>query len=486
MRDKKIINTSNKEESASDSKYCAAASFRFKALRTDHTQKTLKEKKQDTPPGNPPQTEDKQPPTETKPALEPDIEFGNLNTEPYTGIESESISGETLAPDTDNPSGAYEPNPDGEQVPDKSESTSTKRYLWGAVLITTVIAAYTVFQYDAAPSKRVSASSSIPASNSPEAIASKRLPLPSTPNRSVEIGTIASNLTQESVWDVQKIHILKRNWLRLDSEKQTELYNTDWFVQFRAALEKQINTSLNKNTKAKTAAVARHAALVDLDELLNKTTIFNKSAATSNQTISANNTVLANKDAELAADAHKTRKGSKTGKQEAQKSHETIDPPKTVAIPTANRPAKTNNAGEKHNYVNSVFTGTPKNRDPDKPTIAELNDLVIQLADAYDSGDLERFTSLFARGPNSEHDTQLKQTISQFTKMMRGTSDRQMFIGDMQWSFDKKRAVGTGVLTLTLISDEEPQVDSFFKKIELTVVKEKRKARIAKFEQSEF
>ena len=61
-----------------------------------------------------------------------------------------------------------------------------------------------------------------------------------------------------------------------------------------------------------------------------------------------------------------------------------------------------------------------------------------------------------------------------------------MFIKELNWAFNKNIAIGSGELSLTLISNNQPRIVTINKSIELIVRKDNQKVFITKFEQSGF
>lgn len=138
---------------------------------------------------------------------------------------------------------------------------------------------------------------------------------------------------------------------------------------------------------------------------------------------------------------------------------------------------------KKYRFVNGLakFSKKPKNKQ-NVPTIAELNNLTVQLIHAYETGDLERFGSLFDDDPESEHYEQLERVKSEYEDLVYQTSDRQMFIRDMKWSFEGDEAIGKGTLTLVTLFSSQAQVLNRKKQLEMIARKDKNKILITRFE----
>ncbi|MDH5326137.1 MAG: hypothetical protein OEY58_11805 [Gammaproteobacteria bacterium] len=140
------------------------------------------------------------------------------------------------------------------------------------------------------------------------------------------------------------------------------------------------------------------------------------------------------------------------------------------------------NAGvqKKYYYVNGVTEFSKRSKKT--PTIAELNNLTVQLISAYEAGDLERFTSLFDDDPESEYYEQLEQVKSEYQDLVYQTSDRQMFIRDMKWTFKDNVAIGKGTLTLVTLFSSQSQILNRKKVLEMVARKVENKILITRFE----
>lgn len=465
--------------------------------------------------------------------------------------------------------------------------------MYGVLMLAILVAGFFFIRQYISPKSDIN-----PASTNSPAKASARptfSPSRATINRPVDIKAIVSNLMNDKIWDVQKIHIFKKNWLQLEVEQQVKLSNEDWFAKFQAALAQQIEAPIDATSTNKQLIIIRSAALVELQELLTTTTesratalaaISDQSALvnTSPQNDSPNRVEIETagrqqavvakaikpKKAELVKDAlaeialNEVPVGELEGKsvesatsedpvtanqqrentedataltsgfaakiaakplhqpgegysvsdeiasakvvqpQQAEHSKETLEvvdvAPTPVVLPvdiepSVNKPKKQvevvkpkstrEKSEKKYFYVNGSLEGLSRDKNLEKVTVAELNDLTVQLSSFYESGDLEGFASLFSSNPVGAEQQALIQVKKQFETWLSGTTDRQMFLKELNWAFNKNIAIGTGKLTLTLISDSEPQVLTLKRNIELTVKKENQKVSITKFEQSD-
>ena len=144
--------------------------------------------------------------------------------------------------------------------------------------------------------------------------------------------------------------------------------------------------------------------------------------------------------------------------------------------------AKSAQEKKKYYYVNGVVDFSNKGRLENVPTMAELNNLTVQLISAYEAGDLERFASFFDDDPESEYYEQLEQVKTEYQDLVYQTSDRQMFIRDMKWSFKDNVAIGKGTLTLVTLFSSQSQVLNRKKNLQMIARKDKNKILITRFE----
>lgn len=117
---------------------------------------------------------------------------------------------------------------------------------------------------------------------------------------------------------------------------------------------------------------------------------------------------------------------------------------------------------------------------PDRPTAAELQDIVTRLVSSYESGDLETFTSLFARDAKTNDRTDLKGIRQDYQQLFKNSSDRQMFIQDMNWSYGDNHAKGSGDLEAIVLSASGNPVYSMTGKIQIVAQRIDGKVRITR------
>ena len=125
----------------------------------------------------------------------------------------------------------------------------------------------------------------------------------------------------------------------------------------------------------------------------------------------------------------------------------------------------------------SVSKPAVRNR-PDTPTAAELQDIVTRLVSSYENGDLGMFSSLFAFNAKTNDRQDLNGIREDYRSLFENSNDRQMFIQDMQWTFNDKYAKGTGDLEAIVLSESGNQVYTLAGKIQLVAQRIDGKVRI--------
>ena len=104
---------------------------------------------------------------------------------------------------------------------------------------------------------------------------------------------------------------------------------------------------------------------------------------------------------------------------------------------------------------------------PKSPTAAELQDVVTRLVSAYETGDLETFTSLFARDAKTNDRSNLKGIRQDYQDLFSNSNDRQMFIQGMDWKYGDNHAKGSGDLEAIVLSETGESVYSMTGKIQI-------------------
>ena len=112
------------------------------------------------------------------------------------------------------------------------------------------------------------------------------------------------------------------------------------------------------------------------------------------------------------------------------------------------------------------------------PTAAELQDITTQLVSAYEAGNLKQFISLFSPEIKTNDRIDLSGVKKDYAQLFASTSDRQMFIQNLNWSNETIGAKGTGDLEVIILSNEGNPVYSMEGKIQIVAQKIDNKVKI--------
>jgi len=116
---------------------------------------------------------------------------------------------------------------------------------------------------------------------------------------------------------------------------------------------------------------------------------------------------------------------------------------------------------------------------PKYPTQGELQDLITQYVDSYQTGDIRRIMELFASGTWTADPAGLEELRKEYVSLFQNTTDRQLFISNVQWSFKGNKAMGTGDLVVNLLSKQDHNITKKKGKVRLIVEKNLQKTRIS-------
>ena len=121
------------------------------------------------------------------------------------------------------------------------------------------------------------------------------------------------------------------------------------------------------------------------------------------------------------------------------------------------------------NVITPELTLDPvkKIKKPEGPTVADLQDVVTRLIDAYESGDIKGLSALFANNAQTNDQQGLAGIEKDYQELFDSTTDRQMFIQGLQWSHDKNSAKGSGNLEAIVLSEAGGSVYTMTGKIQI-------------------
>lgn len=105
------------------------------------------------------------------------------------------------------------------------------------------------------------------------------------------------------------------------------------------------------------------------------------------------------------------------------------------------------------------------------PTAAELYEIVSRYVGAYEEGDIGTLESLFSYDAKTNSHSDLQGIKQNFTAEFAVTSDRQLFIQDLMWSFEEDYAKGIGNIQTLILSKKGNEIESSSGKIQFIAKK---------------
>ncbi|WP_455207735.1 hypothetical protein [Kaarinaea lacus] len=136
-------------------------------------------------------------------------------------------------------------------------------------------------------------------------------------------------------------------------------------------------------------------------------------------------------------------------------SFELLDSKVSVVTPTLNIPSENANTRKLANPISQI------------PNAAQLQDLTTKLVTAYETGDIELFSSLFSRDAKTNDRINLEGIREDYALLFQSSSDRQMFIQNLRWTDASNGAKGIGDLEVIVLSNHTNTVYSMKGKIQI-------------------
>jgi len=289
-----------------------------------------------------------------------------------------------------------------------------------------------------------------------------------------KLQNIAYSIIQSNDWDSQKLHFFKLAWVGLNQQQQNAIKDTIWFQMFESALRIKSSDALKNlsvDDESYTPKVRALLALaLNLDVLKSrrrdvaphyKESVENNEP--SPETSDIDNTVVAKRQATsrtISIPDNAPKKQEISNEYRVQRVQPTVD------IDPAHELSKMDL--DRFEYAL-------------RPTYSELSDITYKFIDAYESGDVEKFSSLFTRNAISNQQNGRSGIKSQYEKIFASTTERQMFIHDLKWTFRKNMAVGKGTLELVVISKNETDVLTHKSRVQLVAERQKDQILIKRF-----
>ncbi len=291
-------------------------------------------------------------------------------------------------------------------------------------------------------------------SNSP----SKNTPIRAESDIQAKLQNVAYSIIQNDDWSAKKLRNFKFLWIGLNQKQQAITKDTIWFQMFERALTVETNIALKSLTDDKEAYSAQMRALLAL--ALNLNTLKPRHAEAS-----LKNEKKPKKDS--------SRRSRNINKKMASKSTASVRAP----IKVDRTRTKTSTRATQQD---SSIKKQPVNL---RPSYAELRDITVQFVGAYEAGNLNKFTSLFANNAVSNKQRGIRGIKRQYAQVFSSTLERQMIIHDLKWSYKKNIAIGKGTLELAVISKDDPNVITRKGRVQLVAEKQNNKVVIKRFYQ---
>lgn len=338
-----------------------------------------------------------------------------------------------------------------------------------------------------------------------------------------ELEVISNNIFLGNTWDKKQINTFLYHWGNLSKNQRHQLQNVTWFQQFSLSLLDHLARSNravdsnaflnnNKNDLLRTLAIvidARHTAdMIAMQARRNNTithTTPNKTAlqpsnpeqhkqhttsrakaitrishADSSETATHPNATQLARQTISAAPAARTTKHDNLTQPSRQQSKST----------TTSLQSKTNSQvakSKKSTNVALMSTRTsPKQLGPTKhlpqkstdrtrfnkyPTPAELDKVVNQYIDAFEQGNAHKILDLLStnvRTNTANNATEVEQNLKE---LFASTTDRQLFIRNIKWKYDKNIAKGVGDIQTLLLHKDNSKVIATKGKIQIIAKK---------------
>jgi len=126
------------------------------------------------------------------------------------------------------------------------------------------------------------------------------------------------------------------------------------------------------------------------------------------------------------------------------------------------------NTDHEHKIVNQLS----QQHQRDYPSRSELQDLVTRYVDAYEAGDIDTLMTLFASSSWTTDKAGLTELRQEYSDLFDSTTEREIFVYNIDWSMTGGKAVGTGELAMTHHPINDGNVTSSLGKIRFMTKKD--------------
>ncbi len=127
---------------------------------------------------------------------------------------------------------------------------------------------------------------------------------------------------------------------------------------------------------------------------------------------------------------------------------------------------------------------TQKANSKERPTTAELQDIVSRFALAYESGNITELDKIFSKDIKTNDKSSLRSVKQAYADLFKKTTDRQMFIEELNWSINNNSAKGVGKLSVLLISQSSSKISTQQGEIRIVAKKTNHETKITRMYQN--
>ena len=340
-------------------------------------------------------------------------------------------------------------------------------------------------------------------------------------NALIKMEQISDNIFHGDAWDDKQINLFLYHWGNLGKSQRQSLKRTAWFQQFSTSLMNHITQHLkaedanafdheSNDDLLRTLAIvidARHSsALLESSDSRANTAIADKrSPAPRNRDqgrIATNKPNTVNRTTHDDSDdfvAPNTPAARKIVKSEAAAATPVKQPPApkqppaakaenaaTVAMAkqadrspqhTTNTPAQVQSSSVRIEPVtqtkskNKVAKNTDNPRLNAGPTAAELDKIVSQYVDAYEKGNVKKIISLLSANARTNGESNSSEIEQNLKQVFATTKDRQLFIRNIKWKYEKNIAKGIGDIETLILPKDKSGVVATSGKIQIIAKK---------------
>lgn len=323
-------------------------------------------------------------------------------------------------------------------------------------------------------------------------------PSPVSLTSAAKLQHLTERISEDSHWDPKRINLIVYYWGSLDSAQKQQVLQTTWFGEFSTLLGEKV-IELDSIKRFKPDADSSNRDLIRTLAVVVSATgqQSTRNQAGQNQVAFANSfdssktATNAKKSINRATDTTQERHtDSNSGTGTKQTEPDNVIKESESKQDRANRIEDDMLASMDSDFDKTVIksvtpditiaktTKKPKRKKskrlwehrPTKlrhhPSIAELYDVVNRYTTAYEEGNVKNILSLFSNDARTNTQNTLDGIQKDYHALFLDTSDRQIFIQDLNWSYSKNYVKGIGSIKTILLSSVNSKVKTSSGKIQ--------------------